>query len=264
MTVSELTVLLIFSTFAFDVSARGDELSPDDDGEKVILRVKVPSELAAREVEALYRSTVCTSVAYDMYGDPYKRDGYRQLDVQSVREGDTDILRTELAVNGGGRCRWKLSNIIFGVKYGNTSQFGEGVFFGAGGGVVVMFDESDSAHGGPNVKADGDVEVKPNYYPWVDENFIGGHKKTVSLAGDGDIFIMYRALGARSVEFEPALHSGYVVHSVGPKIKRKGNRAIFHYPDGSNSTEGQSRPNFEKLQAIRMAAERDREILTVE
>ncbi|MFK0095010.1 hypothetical protein [Pseudomonas sp. NPDC090592] len=101
MTVSELAVLFVFSTFALDVSARGDDFSPDDDGEKVILRVKVPSELAAREVEALYRSTVCTSVAYDMDGDPYKRDGYRRLDVQSVREGDTNVLRTELPVDRG-------------------------------------------------------------------------------------------------------------------------------------------------------------------
>ncbi|WEK28267.1 MAG: hypothetical protein P0Y58_15255 [Candidatus Pseudomonas phytovorans] len=110
MTVSELAVLFVFSTFALDVSAWGHDLSPDDDGEKVIIRVKVPSGLAAREVQAIYRSTVCTFVAYEVNGDPYARDSFKQLDVQSMREAGTDILRTDLAVDGGGSCRWKLSN----------------------------------------------------------------------------------------------------------------------------------------------------------
>ncbi|WEK28261.1 MAG: hypothetical protein P0Y58_15225 [Candidatus Pseudomonas phytovorans] len=255
MTVSELAVFFVFSTFALDVSARGDGLSPDDDGEKVILRVKVPSELAAREVEALYRSTVCTSVAYDMDGNPYKRDGYRQLDVQSVREGDTNVLRTELPVDGGGRCRWRLSNVTFGIRYGETSQFGEGVVYGGGGGVIVLFDRSNSPGSGTAIKVEGDVDIRPDYYPWLSERFIGGYRKDASLATSRSPYIRYLALSARRVNFEPVLHSGYLVRSVGPKIQRKGDFAIFHYPDGSSSTDGWGEPSFRKLQEIRKAAE---------
>ncbi|MFK0095009.1 hypothetical protein [Pseudomonas sp. NPDC090592] len=255
MTVSELAVLFVFSTFALDVSARGDELSPDDDGEKVILRVKVPSELAAREVEALYRSTVCTSVAYDMYGDPYKRDGYRQLDVKSVREGDTNVLRTELPVDGGGRCRWRLSNVAFGIKYGETSQFGESVVYGGGGGVIVLFDESNSPGSGSAIEIEGDLDIRPDYYPWLSERFIGGYRKDASLVAGRSPYIRYLALTAQRVNFEPVLHTGYLVRSVGPKVKRKGNDTIFHYSDGSSSTEDWGEPSFRKLQAMRKAAE---------
>ncbi|WEK28263.1 MAG: hypothetical protein P0Y58_15235 [Candidatus Pseudomonas phytovorans] len=259
MTVSEMAVLFVFSIVALDVSARGDELSPDDDGEKVILRVKVPSELAAREVEALYRSTVCTSVAYDMYGDPYKRDGYRQLDVQSVREGDTNVLRTELPVDRGGPCRWRLSNVTFGIRYGETSQFGENVAHGGGGGVVVMFDESNSPGSGLGIKVEGDVDVRPDYYPWLNERFIGGYRRDASLVTRRSPYIRYLALTARRINFEPALHSGYLVRSVEPKVKRKGDYTIFHYSDGSSSTEDWGEPSFRKLQEIRKAAELESE-----
>ncbi|MGE8060678.1 hypothetical protein [Pseudomonas sp. NPDC089547] len=79
MTISDLAVFFVFSTFALDVAARGHDLSFDDDGEKVIIRVKVPSGLAAREVQAIYRSTLCAFVAYGVNGDPYRRDSYRHL-----------------------------------------------------------------------------------------------------------------------------------------------------------------------------------------
>ncbi|WEK28264.1 MAG: hypothetical protein P0Y58_15240 [Candidatus Pseudomonas phytovorans] len=255
MRIGALTVLFVSITFAVDVSAQSDELSPDVDGEKVILRVKVPSELAAREVEALYRSTVCTSVAYDVDGDPYKRDGYRRLDVQSVREGDTNVLRTELPVDRGGRCRWRLSNVTFGIKYGETSQFGESVAYGGGGGVIVLFDRSNSPGSGTAIKVEGDVDIRPDYYPWLSERFIGGYRKAAYLATNRSPYVRYLALSARRVNFEPVFHSGYLVRSVGPKIQRKGDFAIFHYSDGSSSTEGWGEPSFRKLQAIRKAAE---------
>ncbi|MGE8060680.1 hypothetical protein, partial [Pseudomonas sp. NPDC089547] len=222
MRIRVLPVLFLCSTLGLEVSAKGDEVLPYVEGEKVILRVKVPSELAAREVEALYRSTVCTSVAYDMDGDPYKRDGYRRLDVQSVREGDTNVLRTELPVDRGGRCRWRLSNVTFGIRYEGTSQFGESVAHGEGGGVIVLFDRSNSPGSGAAIKVEGDVDVRPDYYPWLSERFIGGYIKAANLATSRSPYIRYQALSARRVNFEPVFHSGYLVRSVGPKIQRKG------------------------------------------
>ncbi|WEK28260.1 MAG: hypothetical protein P0Y58_15220 [Candidatus Pseudomonas phytovorans] len=255
MRVRVLAVLFLCSTLGLEVSAKDDEVLPYVGGEKVIIRVKVPRELAAREVEAVYRSTVCTSVAYDVDGNPYKRDGYRRLDVQSVREGDTEVLRTELPVDRGGRCRWRLSNVTFGIRYGETSQFGESVAHGEGGGVVVMFDGSNSPGGGLGIKVDGDVDISPDYYPWLSERFVGGYSKDANLVTSRSPYVRYLALSARRVNFEPVLHSAYLVSSVGPKIKRKGDYAIFHYSDGSSSTEGGGEPSFRKLQAIRKAAE---------
>jgi hypothetical protein len=51
------------------------------------------------------------------------------------------------------------------------------------------------------------------------------------------------------------LHSDFVVYSAGPKIKKDGNHTTISYPDGSFEADGRSGPNFNKLQAIRLAAE---------
>jgi hypothetical protein len=120
---------------------------------------------------------------------------------------------------------------------------------------VVIFDHNNSPRGGADIKVDGDLMIKKDYYPWIKEHFIGGYSKRISLAGEGDIYLMYQALQARQVYFEPVLHSDFVVYSAGPKVKKEGNYTTITYPDGSFVADGRSGPNFRKLQAIRLSAE---------
>lgn len=81
---------------------------------------------------------------------------------------------------------------------------------------------------------------------------MGPYKKTISLVGAGDSYLMYQALQARQVYFEPVLHADFVVYSVGPKVKKKGNFTTITYPDGSVQANERYRPSFQKLQAIRL------------
>jgi hypothetical protein len=67
--------------------------------------------------------------------------------------------------------------VIFGVAFGTSSRFGKNVTYGTGGGVVVMFDNNNSPRGGISFNVDGNLEIKQDYYPWVDEGFLGGYKK---------------------------------------------------------------------------------------
>lgn len=98
----------------------------------------------------------------------------------------------------------------------------------------------------------GDLAIKKDYYPWVDEDFLGKYEKRAVLFSGEDIFLTYRALTAKRVDFIPYLHSNYAVYSAGPKVKRKGNFIRFTYPDGSIIADGSSEPDFDKLQAIRL------------
>ena len=98
----------------------------------------------------------------------------------------------------------------------------------------------------------GDLEIKPDYYPWVDEDFLGKYEKRAVLFNGEDIFLTYRAITAKKVYFAPNLHSDYAVYSAGPKIKQKGNYIRFTYPDGTVIADGSSEPDFDKLQAIRL------------
>lgn len=238
--------------------ATDQSLAPPANSEQVTVRIKVPPELKAETVEVQYRSTLCTFTDHSAYGDPYQRDGYQHMEIEPVQQGHSDIYEAKVPKDGGGACQWQLSNVTFGVTYREPQHFGENVVYGAGGGVVVMFDDRRPSRSfGLPIHVDGDLAIKESYYPWIDEEFIGGYKKDISLLGDGYYYyLMYQAFNAQLVSFEPILHSGFMVYSIGPKEKKKGNFVTFKYPDGSIEEVSRARPDFRRLEAIRLAVEK--------
>ncbi|MCK3861506.1 hypothetical protein E4P00_03995 [Pseudomonas sp. B329] len=147
-----------------------------------------------------------------------------------------------------------MSNVTFGVTYANTAHFGDNVRAGPGGGIIVMFDQhlpQQRSVFEPTRTVSGDLLIRKDYYPWVNEQFIGGHEKLAWIVGEGEIYSYYRALNARKVVFEPLLHADYAVYSIGPKVHKKGNRNQYTYSDGSVAMGG-SDPSFKKLQALRL------------
>lgn len=239
----------------FGVGRRDSSLSPTASSEVVTVTVKVPDQLEAEIMQVIYRSTRCTHTRSTASGKTYQRDGFQNMQVQPVRQGQSDIYEARLPIDGGGDCRWKLSNVTFGVKYADPKYFGSDVRGEAGAGVVVMFDKNNSPHGGAAFKVDGDLIIKKDYYPWLSENFIGGHRKDISMASDVRIYLMYQALQAKNIYFEPVLHHRFLVRSVQPSKKEEGVYTSFTYPDGEVVADGRASPNFRKLQAIRMRVE---------
>jgi hypothetical protein len=235
--------------------AKDYTLAPPADSEKVTVTIKVPKELEAQTMKVMYRSTLCTFTSRTASGVPYKREGYQKADIQPIQRGQSDLYDAKLPIDGGGACQWRLSNVTFGVAYENPSQFGEGVTYGAGGGVVVAFDHNSPSRSGSRIQVDGDLSIIKDYYPWVDEEFLGQYRKSVSLLGEGNIYLGYKAVQARSVYYEVILHSGFVLCSAGPKKKQKGNYTVYKFPDGSVVEDGRPDSTFLRMQAIRMAAE---------
>lgn len=253
--IKKMPIAILTLCVSLSGCAKDQSMAPPPGGELITVTVKVPKELVAETLQVVYRSTLCTFTDRSAFGESYKRDGYQSTDLQLVREGESDLHVAKLPIDGGGACQWRLSNVTFGVAYGDSTHFGENVTYGAGGGVVVIFDHNNSPRGGADIKVEGDLTIKKDYYPWLSEAFLGGYRKQISLAGEGDIYVMYQALQARQVYFEPLLHSGFLVTSVQPKVKKKGNHTSFTYPDGSVLTDGRSKPDFRRLQAIRNTAE---------
>ncbi len=250
-----LSMALLALSVSLSGCAKDRGLAPPPESEQVTVTIKVPPELEAETLQVMYRSTLCTFTDSSASGKRYQRDGYQRTDIQPVRQGQSDLYEAKLPIDGGGKCQWRLSNVTFGVVYANPAHFGENVTYGAGGGVVVMFDHNNSPRGGVGIEVDGDLTIKKDYYPWLSEAFLGGYRKQISLAGEGDIYLMYRALQARQVYFEPVLHSDFVLHSVGLKVKKEGSYRTFTYPDGSIFSDGLWHPNFLRLQTIRLNAE---------
>jgi len=232
-------------------------LSPPADSEKITVTVKLPEGLKTETLWVMYRSATCKRIGTGASGQRTERDGYHSVYKELERQGQSDLYQVELAKDGGGACRWHLANVTFGVTYAEPTRFGENATAGGGGGVVVIFDHNNSPRGGADIEVQGDLIIKKDYYPWQSESFLGDYEKYISLAGEGHIFLMYKALNARRVYFEPVLHADFVVRSKGPKEKKKGNHTTFTYPDGSVQADGQSKPDFLKLQTIRTGRARD-------
>ncbi|WP_426781211.1 hypothetical protein [Pseudomonas syringae] len=248
--VAGTTLLISLSGCAKDYG-----LAPPVDSEKITVTVRIPKELKARPMKVMYRSPVCTFTDHTGSGVAYKREGYQKLDIEPVRVGESDLYEAKLPVDGGGTCQWRLSNVTFGVVHKNPAQFGENVIYGAGGGVVVVFDHNKPSRSGSSIEVDGDLNIRKDYYPWVDEEFLGRYIKTINLVGEVETYLGYEALQARKVYFEPVLHSDFVLYSAGPKKKKKGNYTRFVFPDGSVVADGRPDSKFLRLQAIRKAAE---------
>jgi hypothetical protein len=247
--------LILLALFSLSGCAKDRSLAPPPDSEQVTVTVKVPKELVTEELKIIYRSSICTRTVYNVHDEPVELDGIKGTHTQLQQQGDSDLYQAKVAVDGGGECHWRLSNLTFGVKYKDPTIFGENVTFGGGGGVVVHFDDDDSWLGSPTFKREGDLVIKKNYYPWLSGLYLNGYKRAVSLTGDGQIYLKYKSPQARNIYFEPVFHKDFLVKSEGPKIHKVGSFLRFFYPDGTTASDGRAKPDFRKLQEIRLNAE---------
>lgn len=246
---------VLLSVYVISGCARDKSLAPPANSELVAVTLKLPAELVSAPLEVMYRSGICKYFAQGGSGQRVERDGYHAIKVDLVRQGQSDLYRAMLMKDGGGACKWHLANVTFGVSYAEHVKFGEGITHGSGAGVVVKFDDNKSPRDGYTRKVEGDLTLIKDYYPSVYENFLGGYRKTVRLRGEGETYMIYKALSAREIYFEPILHLDYIVYTVGPKVKKPGSHAKITYPDGSVQPDGRWGPDFRKLQAIRLKAE---------
>ncbi|WP_458371072.1 hypothetical protein [Pseudomonas fluorescens] len=240
--------------FSLNGCALDRGLSPEPGGEQVSITVKVPQNLAAEPMQVIYRSEKCPIKRSGPDWSSYEEDGYMSNTVQPQQQGQSDLYEAKLPLYGGGGCQWRLSNVTFGITYANTTHFGPNVKPGPGGGVIVIFDHHLPQRRSvfePTREVRGDLLIRKDYYPWVNEQFLIRHEKLAWLVGKEGSYLYYRALNARKVYFEPLLHADYGVYSVGPKVYNQDDFNLFTYSDGSVVVGG-SDPSFQKLQAIRL------------
>ncbi|MDF3931926.1 hypothetical protein [Pseudomonas citronellolis] len=166
--------------------SQSQSFSPPPGGEQVTVTVKVPKDLAADTMRVMYRSQKCQVKRSGADWTSYEEDGRYAMEVVPQRQGQSDLYVAKLDRSGGGPCQWNLSNVTFGVHYEDTAQLGEGVRYGYGGGVIVIFDRNlPQRRSMERVReVNGDIVIREDYYPWIIETFIGGHEKIVVIMGE--------------------------------------------------------------------------------
>ncbi|NWA99606.1 hypothetical protein [Pseudomonas gingeri] len=90
-----MALLGLFASLSGCAKDRG--LAPPPDSEQITVTVKVPKEFEA----------------------------------ETMSQGQSDLYEAKLPIDGGGKCQWRLSSVIFGVVYSNPTYFGENVTYGA-------------------------------------------------------------------------------------------------------------------------------------
>lgn len=250
-----LTLLLLM--ISVNGCAADRSLSPPREGEKVTFTIKVPAELKPYDMSVMYRSAKCQRGGHDANGEPEMLDGHSSFETVFQPGQPENMYKATLFVNGGGPCEWRLSNVMFGVTYRDSSRFGENALVGGGGGVIVVFDHNNPQLSvGRRVAVEGsELKIVKDYYLWLNERYTGGYVKRASLSGYGSGYLTYEARQARNVYFELVFHPGFVVTSVAPKKHAVGDFIKFFYPDGTVESDPEGRPNFKKMQEIRLRAE---------
>jgi hypothetical protein len=247
--------LLLIGCTSLNGCAKDMSFIPPTENEFVTVKVKADSMLSVDPMRVMYRSGICKHVTHNGDGVPFEMEGFHAIDRQLQYDNKSELYEIRLPVNGGGQCGWRLSNVTFGVTLGKPEFFGTNASAGGGGGVVVVFDHNNSQRGSRGIKVSGDLILRKDYYPWVDEDHIGGYRKTIKLIGESRPYLEYYAPQARLVYLEPIVHYKYVLNSIGPKAKVPGNYTTHTYPDGGIYSDGKWHPNFKRLEAIRLAAE---------
>lgn len=193
-------------------------MSPPPDGEKVSFIVKVSEGLEAKPMRVMYRSAICRHLTNDAHGRRETLDGYNGFEL-TLRRSQNDLYEAELNVDGGGACKWRLSNVDFGVQYRLPTPFGTDAIYGWGGGLIVVFDSNNPQRRVSSaIAVEGPkLDIVADYYPLVTERFINGYIKYASLVGVDARDLTYNAPQARKIYFEPVLHRDYVVQCIEPK-----------------------------------------------
>ena len=223
--------------------------------ERVAVTVKAGADLAVHPVAIGYRSTKCTVTRRNSDFEPYEVAASNVITRPMARKEGTDFYQADVAVDGGGRCQWRLSYIEVEVNYTGFKRFGDNVAVGGGGRAYILLDKYNGPAGGTYRQVPGDLVMREDYYVQVRERFIGGHSKRGSLLRNGDVYLIYRAPNARSIYFEPVVHSDYPVFLKGPPVKADGLRTNYFYPDGSVVESGGGQAAFRRLQCIRLPSE---------
>ena len=127
-------------------------------------------------------------------------DGYNGFEL-TLRRGQNDLYEAELNVDGGGACKWRLSNVDFGVQYRLPTPFGTDAISGWGGGLIIVFDSNNPQRRVSSaIAVEGPrLDVVADFYPLVTERFINGYIKYASLVGVDARDLTYNAPQARKI-----------------------------------------------------------------
>lgn len=231
---------------------KDESLSSPENSKFVEIKVNSESDINVLPISVMYRSNSCFIERYDSKGKKYKEAGYNSIQ-KNVNVAGL-ISNASIPIDGGGDCKWKLSNVTVNLMY-DKNKFDKEINKSIRNSIVLVFDDNLPQNYNGNIEniSSEDVKIKREYFPWIDTDFMGNHGKSVSLImlGDRNLY-SYGVKNANSVNIDLISNFKGVVYSEGPRKKsiNNNNYTVFKYPDGTIDAHGKDFPDFKKLQSI--------------
>lgn len=233
-------------------------LNPPASSDLVTVMVKLPPETEALPLDVLYRSETCRKEVYDNTSASHVTT-VRGVNPQlvSLSQADSNGRReAKIAMNGGGKCDWKLSGIRVGIQLSKTSALADGKNVTAAN-YVFDFDDDGyrNAFGeGEPKKVNGDLQFETKFYPMIVINNMFHEVYAQLFAGDTGYekwSRYYRLYGTRHISIEPILYTQKVVNLESPKSRKESPGMTVLYPDGTTEKVDDIYPNYDRLLRIK-------------
>ena len=238
----KVNVLYLLPLLALSGCALSEELSPPADGKTVKVSVVKPADVDILPMDVIYRSEKCRDKVFTSTGAITSRAGYHLLTVPFQPETDSDTVSNRVALDGGGECVWKLSNIRFQFKFSNMMQFGADIKRNIPTDIVFVFDRNAPPRGdGHYEDIYGNVIINKDYYPLIKKKFTSDGMSVLNIQGQS--MLTYRMHDTDSIVFAPIFHVNLLVDVLPPE--KKGDGYTLIYPNGDKIIDRHF-PNSEK------------------
>lgn len=228
-------------------------LSPPENARHVTVLFKVPDGTTLMPMQVLYRSEKCMDKSYNSSFESYPVRGYNGFTQSFVRQGNSNIWQTGVAIDGGGPCQWQLNSIRIGFKPAAENSLVQGKTV-IETDYIFDFDDygfSDGYGTGRAKEASGDLDLKTDFFPMIIHHV--DKKIDLTLFGGNTGYEQwrrrYKLHDTQRIFIEPVVHFTKMVTLTPPDIRPGDITAT--YPDGGSEKIPHIYPDYEKLLSMK-------------
>ena len=237
-----INVFYLLLLFSLSSCALSEGFSPPPDGKTVKVAVVKPADIDILPMDIIYRSEKCRDKILTSAGAISSRAGYHLLTVPFKPEAGSDIVSNSVALDGGGQCQWKISNIRFQFQFSDMKKFGVDIKENIPNDVVFVFDKNAPSRGnGKYENVSGDIRIRKDYYPLINKRFTGNGMSVLTMQGQP--LLTYKVYQTNKIVFEPVIHLDLLVYALPPN--ENNNDYVVIFPNGERETDRWF-PNSEK------------------
>ena len=202
-----ISLIFIITPFFLVACDRDKSFSSSENGETVLVKVRLPLELEVLPLRVMYRSTICLKKNVDSRGKRYDEPGYNLVRLIFKPTSDNNAFELLVPENGGGVCRWKLSNITIRMQIKDTNFLDSEITKNVPISELIIFDDnSPQRMSGSYKEINGKYVMHNDYYPLITHHRVNGDYKTASIIRSTPD-LMYKTNSSKTISFEPSFHS---------------------------------------------------------